>query len=327
MKKMQAYFPDTAEEVMARKIPTARKSDTVGHVLNELAKNSWDDIETVYVTSEEEGLLGLIPIHTLLISQRSEQLSKVMEHVRLKVSPHEDQEQLVIEAIHKDVTSVPVVDHQNHLLGAVTSDQIVDILHKEHLEDLLRASGIRGEGTRILDLINGRLRHVILARLPWLIVGLGIGFISSLIVSRFEQFLNTNVEIAFFISMIAYMSGAMSTQSETMFIRAVTVLKINIGRYLVRELFVGIIIGAIVGVLAGLGAYILSHSVEVALAVGLALLISMSVATVLACVVPWVIKSLGRDPAIGSGPFATAIQDLLSITIYFLIAHVILRGV
>ena len=250
-----------------------------------------------------------------------------MQRIKLKVGPHLDQERLVIDAIHKDVTTVPVVDHENRLIGAVTSDKIIDILHDEHLEDLLHASGIHGKIAHTSDLITARLRQVVLLRLPWLLVGLVVGVAGSFIISGFEKFLNENVSLAFFISMIAYMSDAIGTQSETLFIRAITVSKFNISRYLLRELAVGIIIGAIVGVVAAGAAFIISQSLQISLAVGVSLLLSMSIATFLACIVPLGLKALGRDPAIGSGPFATALQDLLSISIYFVIALVILRGV
>lgn len=324
MKDTVHFIPDTAEEVMARKVPTARKSDTVGHILNLLAKDSWDDIETVYITSEEEGLIGIIPIHVLLITERSESLSKIMQHVKYKVGPHTDQEKLVIEAIHRDVSSVPVVDHENKLIGSVTSDKMIDILHDEHLEDLLHTTGIHGKISHMSDLITARLQHVVVARLPWLVVGLGIGFVASFVISQFETFLNQNVALAFFISMVAYMSGAMNTQSEIIFIRALTVMRFNIFSYLVREFSIGVIMGAIIGVMGGIGAYILSSSPAIAFTVALSLLISMSLAAIVACLVPLLLRSWGKDPAIGSGPFATAIQDLISITIYFTISLLIL---
>jgi magnesium transporter len=324
MKETVHFLPDTAEEVMVRKIPTGRKSDTVGHILNQLAKESWDDIETVYITSEEEGLLGIIPIHQLLISERSESLGKIMHHVRYKVGPHTDQEKLVIEAIHRDVTSVPVTDHENRLIGAVTSDKMIDILHDEHLEDLLHTSGIHGKISHMSDLITAKLHNVVLARLPWLIVGLGIGFVASFVVSQFEAFLNQNVALAFFISMVAYMSGAINTQSEIIFIRALTVMRFNVVAYFIREFSIGVIMGAIIGLLGGIGSYLLSSSVQIAFTVGLALLISMSLATMVACLVPLLLRSWGKDPAIGSGPFATAIQDLISISIYFTVSLLIL---
>lgn len=314
------------EEIIARKVPTAKINNTVGIILNILARDRWDDIEAVYVLSEDDKLIGMIPIHNLLVADKNQSIEKIMDHVKLKVNPDVDQEKLVIDAIHKDVSSVPVVDYENHLIGAVTSDKIIEILHEEHLEDLLRFSGIRGEGGRISELITAKMKHVIFARLPWLIVGLGVGLAASLVVSNFEDFLNKNVALAFFISMIAYMSDAVGTQSETLFIRSLTVARFSMVRYLMRELAVGVVMGSIIGVCAGIAAFVISHSVGVAFTVGISLLLSMSVATIIACLVPLGLKHIGKDPAIGSGPFATALQDFLSITIYFVIAIAILGG-
>lgn len=327
MDTRSVFLPDTAEEVMARKVPTARKSDTVGHVIGTIAKDSWDDVEVIYITSEEEGLLGFVSIHTLLISEKSQTVGKLMDHVKFKVGPHTDQEHLVIEAIHRDVPSVPVVDHENKLIGAVTADQMIDIMHDEHLEDLLHSSGIHGKISHMSDLVTAKLRHVVVARFPWLLVGLIVAFTASFLISQFESFLNQNVALAFFISMVAYMSGAINTQSEIIFIRALTVTRFSIGSYLVREFFIGIIIGSIIGLLGGIGAYVLSSSFAIGFTVALALLLSMSLATLVACIVPLLLRAWGKDPAIGSGPFATAVQDLVSITIYFVVSLLILGGV
>lgn len=324
MDKNAAFLPDTAEEVMVRKIPTAKSSETVSHMLSLLAKESWDDIHSIYVTSEQDELLGVVPIHKLLISEKGEMLGRVMDKIKLKVGPHTDQEKIVVEAIRKDITSVPVVDQENRLIGAVTADQIVDILHEEHLEDLLRASGIRGKGSHILELVDARFHHLIFVRLPWLFVGLGVGLMASIVISGFESFLDRNVALAFFISMIAYMSDAIGTQSETIFIRSITVMNFNKMSYILREFLVGIVLGGIMGICAGLAAFFISHSIDISFAVGISLLLSMSVSTVLACVTPLALKAMGRDPAIGSGPFTTALQDLISITIYFAVALLIL---
>ena len=320
------YGPETAGAIMIRNIPTSKEEETVGEVLKMLGKGDWDDSHVVVVVSDHGFLLGLVPVHRLLTAKKDRIMRQIMQKVRLSVQPTIDQENVVFDAIHKDVQFVPVVDAENHFLGAITSDQIVDILHKEHFEDLLHSSGIQGKLDTMADLVTASLRDVVFARLPWLLIGLTIGFIASLIISRFELFLHNNVQIAFFISMVAYMSGAMNTQSEILFIRALTVMKFNITKYLIREFGIGVCIGAIVGGIAGIGAYMLSSSFAVAITVALSLLISMSLSTILACLVPLLLKSWGKDPAIGSGPFATALQDLLSITIYFLIALAILGG-
>ncbi|HSA83779.1 MAG TPA: magnesium transporter [Patescibacteria group bacterium] len=317
---------ESAGSIMVKNVPVTKESATVAQVLHLLSKDNWDDIHSVVVISDHGFLLGIVPIHSLLISTKEKLIKHIMKKVPFSVHPSLDQEQVVIQAIHNDVQFVPVVDNENRFLGAVTADQIIDILHDEHLEDLLHTSGIHGDIEHMSDLVKARVQSLVLIRFPWLVVGLVIAFLASFFISQFETFLNHNVAIAFFISMVAYMSGAINTQSQLIFIRALTVMRFNIASYLVREFFIGVIIGGSIGLIAGIGAYLLSKDFLVALTVGTALLISMGISTLIACVVPLVLRAWGKDPAIGSGPFATAIQDLVSITIYFTVSLLILGG-
>src|SRR3989344_3099122 len=175
-----------------------------------------------------------------------------------------------------------------------------------------------------IELVNARFFELIKLRLPWLVVGLMGGILASTIVSRFELSLRENIALAFFIPVIAYMSDSIGTQTETIFIRALTDLKFNIAKYVFRELWVGVSMGSVIGLFTGIFAFILSGSSPVAVVVGLSLFLAMTIAAVLACITPIVLKSLGKDPAVGSGPFTTALQDVVSITIYLLMAMVIL---
>ncbi len=174
------------------------------------------------------------------------------------------------------------------------------------------------------ELVNARFWDLIKLRFPWLVIGLMGGLLASIIVSRFETSLRENIALAFFIPVIAYMSDAIGTQTETVFIRALTDLKFNIQKYIIREVFVGAVLGSIFGVLAGMAGFIISGSLHVGEVVGISLFLSMTVATGLACITPIVLKGLKQDPAVGSGPFTTALQDVVSLTIYFLIASIIL---
>ncbi|MBI2040080.1 magnesium transporter [Candidatus Microgenomates bacterium] len=182
-------------------------------------------------------------------------------------------------------------------------------------------------GHRILlkkELVTARFFDLIRLRLPWLIVGLFGGAIAGIIVSRFELSLRENVSLAFFIPIVAYMSDAIGTQTETIFIRALTDLKFNIPRYITRELVIGATMGSVIGVVAGVFGYILSNSLAVGQVVGISLFLSMTIATALACITPLLLRKLKNDPAVGSGPFTTALQDVVSLTIYFLVAAAIL---
>lgn len=174
------------------------------------------------------------------------------------------------------------------------------------------------------ELVNAKFWDLIKIRFPWLIIGLGGGLLASLVVSHFELNLRQTVALAFFIPVIAYMSDAIGTQTETVFIRALSNLKFNIGKYIVREIIVGATLGSAFGFLAGVFAYFLANSVAVGAIVGLSLFLSMTIATGLACATPIILRGFKQDPAVGSGPFTTALQDVVSLTIYFFIATLIL---
>lgn len=174
------------------------------------------------------------------------------------------------------------------------------------------------------ELVNARFVDLIVLRLPWLFIGLFGGLMASLIVSRFELSLRENIALAFFIPIIAYMSDAVGTQTETILIRALTNLKFNIYKYFLREVCVGALMGSVMGTLTGIFASILSGSSTIGFVVGLSLALSMSVATGLACITPLILRFFDKDPAVGAGPFTTALQDVVSLVIYFSVVVIVL---
>lgn len=174
------------------------------------------------------------------------------------------------------------------------------------------------------ELVSAKFWDLIKIRLPWLVVGLVGGLLASIVVSRFETSLKETLALAFFIPVITYMSDAIGTQTETILIRALTNLKFNIGKYIYRELLLGAVAGSVLGIVTGVFAYFLSSSLKVGYVVGLSLFLSMTFAAVLACLTPLVLRSFGKDPAVGSGPFTTAVQDVVSLLVYFIVAMMIL---
>jgi magnesium transporter len=160
-----------------------------------------------------------------------------------------------------------------------------------------------------------RFRH----RVPWLLVGLVGALLSADIVGAFEEQLKEVVVLAFFIPGIVYLADAVGTQTETVVIRGLSV-GVGLREMAKPELLSGLFMGLALSLTFFPLALFRWGDGEVAFAVSLSLLAACSVATVIAMTLPWVIRRLGKDPAFGSGPLATVIQDLLSILIYFAIA-------
>lgn len=318
------YSAETVGSIMSNRVLIATPAETLKDILHKIATESWDDIQYAYILDHNNLLIGVVDMAKFSRGHNGMQVSDFMAEPIATIRPNADQEKAVQLAIANDITAVPVVDKQGVFLGAVVSSEIIDVMHDEHLEDALLASGIRKRGSSILKLARARYIDVVTTRAPWLIfgatAGLGLGFI----VSIFEETLSKNVAIAFFIPVVAYIADSVGAQSQTITVRALATLKIKRAHYIFRELIIGIMLGVILGLMGTLGGALISQSVSVGLVVGLSLFAACTTASILASTIAFTLKALGKDPALGGGPIATAFQDIISVLIYFAFAVTLL---
>lgn len=161
-------------------------------------------------------------------------------------------------------------------------------------------------------------------RFPWLAFGLIGGILATVLSSRFEAVLEKNIQLAFFIPVVVYLADAMGTQTENVYVRNLTKKKVSFSIYLLKEFFLGNLLGLIFGFFTGLFAYFWFGSLETSITVGYSLFVTMGIAPIVSLVIPTIMWKRHEDPAIGAGPFATVIQDLISLSIYFYIATLII---
>lgn len=161
-------------------------------------------------------------------------------------------------------------------------------------------------------------------RLPWLLAGLLGGFGASFLISRFEEQLAQNVSLAFFIPVIVYLSDAVGTQTETIYVRNITDKKSMFRIYLGKESLLGLIFGAIFGSLTFVFTYFWLGDPSLSLSIGLAMAISVAIAPIVALFTTRLFQIEHQDPAVGAGPFKTILQDIVSILIYFGVSSIIL---
>ncbi|HSH31894.1 MAG TPA: magnesium transporter [Candidatus Saccharimonadales bacterium] len=161
-------------------------------------------------------------------------------------------------------------------------------------------------------------------RLPWLIAGLLLGGITTLVVSRFETTLEADVRLAFFIPIIVYMSGAVGAQTESIYVHNLNKHQATLRVYLIKELALGLMLGAIFGAILALFAFVVFGAQAVATTVGLAMFTGVATASIVGLIVPTILKREHQDPSVGAAPVVTAIQDLISLLIYFVIASTII---
>lgn len=310
-----------AAEHAATRVPVAAPGQTAAQVREALTGKRFECADDVVVV-EDERLLGLVRIELLLAAPPGAPVAELMDPDPPVVAPGVDQEVAARRMVERAESSLAVVDSEGRFRGLIPPHRMLGVLLAEHHEDLARLGGYV-TGTRRARLaaeerVASRLAH----RLPWLLLGTAGAMASALLVGAFERQLETVVVLAFFLPAVVYIADAVGTQTETVLIRGLSV-GVSVRAVLGRELFTGILLGAIVGAAFLAFALIGWGESRVAIAVALALVASCSIATVVAVALPWLFQRLGSDPAFGSGPLATVIQDLLSIAVYLWIATAI----
>lgn len=315
----------TAAALLSKRIPTARTGMTVSAVrravLHERCR--WDSVTYVYILDAQEHPVGVVSMKELICADAKASIDAVMTRDIVIVHPTTDQEHVAMRAIRHGIKAVPVVDGNGRFLGVVGTDAILKTLHAEHVEDFLRYAGIR-HTERITDILKARVGELVRHRLPWLIVGLVGSMVGTLVVRAFEGVLTYDLRLAFFIPLIVYMSDALGTQTQTLYIRSLAMEHPTLRRLLPRELGVTVVMSAVCAVLIATFALVGFRSPAIAWTVGLALFLTMLSASALALTVTTILARAKRDPALGGGPLATVIQDVVSLLLYFLIASAII---
>ena len=314
---------DTALDHAITEVPIVLLDQSVGEVLAYVRGRSWQSSHHIFVVDSHNKYLGVLSIRVLLESPNEKKISEIFNKDYPSVGSHTHEDKVAILAIQHDLDTVPVVHTENgEFLGTVDAEELLKILHESHTERLLRRAGILVD-TKVIDIFKVRVSRLIRLRLPWLIFGFGGGLLITIFISQFEKLLQVHVALAYFIPIVAYMNAAVGTQAVSLFIRGLALEKVSMRSYVVRELAVGISFGALFGGLIFLFAWFAFGSLGVAATVGISLFLGIILSTSNAMLTPYIFHRLGKDPAFGSDPLVTIVQDILSVLIYFAVASIL----
>ncbi|MGM7636889.1 magnesium transporter [Bacillus sp. Hm123] len=320
IENMMTYPPETAGRLMTNRFVWIKDSFTVREAVDKL-KSFAEYAETInylYVTNNQNKLVGVVSYRDLLIADIDEKVQDIMYARVISVSVYTDQEEIARLIERYDFLAIPVVDEEGVLVGIVTFDDILDVVIQEANEDIekLSASG------KAID-FDTKAGVAAFRRLPWLILLLFIGLVSGSIISGYEETLQKVVALTFFMPMIAGMTGNTGTQSLAVVVRGLASRDIDMKTVLslvAREFGVGLIIGTICSVLIFFIAFLWQGSAVLGIVVGSSLLLTLIIGTLAGTVIPLILYKLNIDPAVASGPLITTINDILSLIIYFTIA-------
>jgi len=320
VQNMMNYPTDSAGRMMTDRFIWIYDNSTVQETVEKMkifAEYS-ETINYLYVVSNDKKLVGVVSYRDLILAQPNETIKDIMYNRVISVSSHTDQEEVARLIERYDFLCIPVVDDEKKLLGIVTIDDIIDVVIKEANEDIekLAATG------KSID-FDTKATTAASRRLPWLVLLLFIGLVSGSIIGVFEETLSKVVSLAFFMPMIAGMTGNTGTQSLAVIVRGLSnhdLDKKTFRNLLFRELKVGLIIGLICGFLISGIAYFWMGNVVLGFVVGSSLFLTLVFGTLAGTIIPLLLYKLKIDPAIASGPLITTLNDILSLLIYFGIA-------
>ncbi|WP_432202414.1 magnesium transporter [Staphylococcus warneri] len=317
IKALLHYEEDTAGGIMTTEYLSLKSTTPVKEALMHV-KEQAPNAETIYVifaVNEDDQLVGVLSLRDLITAENDAYIEDVMSERVISVDVATDQEDVAKIMRDYDFIAVPVVDYQNHLLGIITIDDILDVMDEEASEDYSRLAGVSD-----IDSTNDSVIKTAMKRLPWLIILTFLGMITATILGSFEDTLSKVALLAAFIPIISGMSGNSGTQSLAVSVRNISTGDIDEQskfKVALREAGSGLLSGIVCSIILIIIIISIYRQPLLAVIVGGSLTCAMTVGTLVGSMIPLLMNKLKIDPAVASGPFITTINDIVSMLIYF----------
>ncbi|MBX7065956.1 MAG: magnesium transporter [Parachlamydiales bacterium] len=303
---------------------------TIGEAADYIRDNPRIDFtKGIFILNDTGELQGYVPARNMMINSGAIPLRQVMRPILHKVTVEATREEVIDIVERYKISSLPVVDIDNELIGVIAHEDIV-----EAMEDLADETIARMAGTNEKFTSHDPILRRFLTRAPWLLVTLLAGLVNVGVMSSFQKHEGGVLTFAlFFVPLINGMSGNIGLQCSTVLVRIMALGGLSVGsrkETITKELLSGLFTGSIFGVGCALLIYLLDFisgsalgpttPAAVAAIVGSGLIGGCFAGTFLGVFSPLFFSKIGVDPAISAGPIVTAFNDFLSMTIYFVIA-------
>ncbi len=335
-----SYAEETAGRIMSPEVFALEEHVPVADAIAALRSSRSEELEMIfylYIVDDRRHLVGVCSLRELLLAQPAMQIGEIMNSRVISVNTSTDQEDVARLVARYDVLALPVVDDENKLVGIITVDDIIDIIREEETEDMLLMAGV-GEGDEE-EVLRAPVWKNAMQRFPWLLAAFGGGIAAWQIYERYAASMGAAetdagvppiIILAGFMPIIAGMGGNSGTQSATIVVRGLATGRIHAGqdaRVMFREVAVAMMMGITFGVMLALVAGFIDPdriNQQMRAVLGIAIAVSMTTAALVGATVPMLIRRLGFDPAIATGPVITTAIDVVGVAAYFLIASLLL---
>ncbi|MFP4656042.1 MAG: magnesium transporter [Candidatus Woesearchaeota archaeon] len=323
---LKKHRPGTAGARMIEDILIVTSDKLVEDVKLHLAnkKKSYKFMDYGFVVDKHNKLIGAFSIGDLFRYKPEYKIRRLMKRNIVYISPDAKDETAAHLAIKSGVKAIPVVKN-GKIQGVLPAKTILKIMHRSSQEDFLHIAGIQKSHLEFEDTMKIPVWQAVSQRVYWLVIGL-MGIMGAAgIISAFEEALQKHMILAFFIPAILYLAGALSSQLVTLCVRdlASEGKGMNKLKYLFKQSLIAGILGLIISSITFLTVFIFWGEAYIGFVIAIALLIAAVVTNFTSLVITLMIDKMGKDPAFGSGPFATVVSDVTSIVIYLVVATVL----
>ncbi len=318
-------FPkQSAGRLMQREMVAVPQFWTVGKTIDYLREAAGalpEDFFDIFVIDPAYHVLGQVPLNRVLRSKRVVKMEALILDEITRIPATMDQEELAHIFRRGDITSAPVVDENNRLIGVVTIDDIIDVIDEEAQEDMMKMAGVD----------HGDLYRAVLSttgtRFRWLFVNLLTAILASMVISLFDASIEQIVALAVLMPIVASMGGNAGTQSLAVAVRALATRELsrtNMWRIIWKESLVGSLNGAAFAAITGVITGLWFASPMLGFVIAAAMWINLIVAGFFGACIPIVLNRYGSDPAVSSTVFLTTVTDVVGFFAFLGLAAVLL---
>ena len=299
VEELLKYDEDTAGGLMQTEFIKAKENWPVNRCVIELRRQveEVEKVYSIYVVDDESNLLGILSLKRLLFASPKTLIKDLYQEKNLKYVKIYDSSEHVASIMDKyDLVSIPVVDRQEKLVGRITIDDVVDVIREEAEKDFQMASGISENVEPSSNVLKSTR-----SRLPWILIGLAGGVMSSQIIKGYEDQIDVNPALAFFIPLIVATAGNVGVQSSAIVVQGLAAKEFQFNsvlRQIGKESLVGIIVGMICAISIFGFNLAVGGDLNLGLTLGISLFLVVVVAAILGAWIPLALNKLKIDPAL-----------------------------
>lgn len=321
------YPEDSAGSIMTTEFVDLKENMTVADAFDKIRKVGVDKetIYTCYVLTMKRKILGIVSLKDLLIADKEVLIKDIMDTNVITLATTDECEDVIKVFKKYDAIALPVVDKENRLVGIITVDDVVDVMHEETEADFERLAAVGHSDQTYFK--TGVFTHT-KNRIFWLLILMLSSAITGGIITKYEEAFAVLPILVSFIPMIMGTGGNCGSQTSTLIIRGLSIGEIELKDFvktLWKEIRIALLVGIALFVVNGIRIYAQYKDIKLCLVLGITLVLTIIVSKVLGCILPMLVKFLKQDPALMASPIITTIVDITSILIYFAVAVNILH--